>query len=58
MMEHSNELDLPLGLDPNQHPVIAQHFFGWRPIGQITSEIVDRLAPRRTVDDDDRDAAA
>ena len=24
---------LPFGLDPQQSPIIAQHWFGWRPAG-------------------------
>ena len=35
--------NLPLGFDPQQHPVIAEHWFGFRPIGAIIPPIVRRF---------------
>lgn len=26
---------LPVGLDPQQLPIIAAHWFGWRPVGDV-----------------------
>lgn len=40
---------LPVGLDPQQSPIIATHFYGWCPVGDIAAEIVQDLAFRRTV---------
>ncbi len=39
--------ELPVGFDPQRFPIIAQHFFGWRPIGEIAAEVVMRLRPPR-----------
>ena len=38
---------LPPGLDPARHPIIATHFYGWRPVGEIVAEVVMRLRPPR-----------
>ena len=27
--------ELPVGLDPQQLPIIAAHWFGWRPVGDV-----------------------
>lgn len=32
---------LPEGLDPlDRHRIIAEHYFGWRPIGAVVRQIV------------------
>jgi hypothetical protein len=33
--------DLPLGLDPTTTPIIATHFFGWRPPVEPSVEVTD-----------------
>ena len=41
-----------VGIDPRQHPIIAQHFFGiepFRPIGKVAAEVVADLKFRRQV---------
>ena len=49
-------------IDLGRFPVIARHWFGiepaWEHIGEVTTRIVNRLASRCAVDDDDQDAAA
>jgi hypothetical protein len=34
----ADQVDLPLGLDPTKTPIIATHFFGWRP---PSAEVID-----------------
>ena len=41
--------DLPLGLNPHEFPIIAAHFYNWRPVGAIAAEVVQDLAFRRKV---------
>ena len=38
---------LPFGLDPKRFPIIAEHFFGWCPVGVVAAEIVNDLRFRR-----------
>ena len=45
--EAGHNAGLPPGLDPARCPIIAEHFFGWRPIGEIAGEVVMRLQPPR-----------
>ena len=49
-------------IDPAEFPILACHWSfvepNWRPIGQVASEIVDRIGSRRAVDDEDHEAAA
>ena len=40
---------LPPGLDPARCPIIAEHWFGWRPIGAVAAQVVQDLAFRRKV---------
>ena len=42
-------VELPPGLDPVRHRIIAEHFFGFRPVGAIAAEIIQDLAFRRKV---------
>ena len=30
--------ELPLGLDPARHRIIATHFYNWRPIGGVADD--------------------
>ncbi len=41
---------MPSDLNPDRNPIIAQHFFGWRCIGDVTSGIVRDLQRRRHVE--------
>ncbi len=49
-------------IDPAEFPVLARHWPSvppnWRHVGEITAEIVDRIASKHAVDDDDHKAAA
>ncbi len=40
---------LPLNLDPARCPIIAAHFYGWRPVGVVAAQIVQDLKYRRKV---------
>lgn len=40
---------LPANLDPARCPIIAEHFFGWRPVGVVAAQIVQDLTFRRKV---------
>lgn len=35
--------DLPPNLDPARCPIIATHFYGWRPVGDVAAVIVSDL---------------
>ena len=37
----------PKGFDPQRHPIIAVHWFGFRSVGAETEKIVARLASIR-----------
>ena len=39
--------ELPVGLDPQEFPIIAAHFYNWRPVGIVAAEIVSDLRSRR-----------
>ena len=34
---------LPDGLDPGQHPIIAEHFFGWTRLGAVAARSVQHI---------------
>ncbi len=36
---------LPDGLDPQQHRIIATHFFGWQHLSAVAARIVQRIPP-------------
>ena len=38
---------MPSDLDPDRNPIIAEHFFGWRRIGDVTAAFVADVAIRR-----------
>ncbi len=40
---------LPDGLDPQQLPILAQHWFGWRPLGAVAADVVQDLTFCRKV---------
>lgn len=42
----------PADFDPTAYPIIAQHFFGWRPVGEFAVDVVDRVTTHGAVDDD------
>ena len=41
--------DIPPGLDPQRSPIIAQHWFGWRPVGVVAAQVLQDLTFRRKV---------
>ena len=41
--------ELPVGLDPRRLPIIATHFFGWRPVGDVVAQMVQDLTFRHKV---------
>ena len=41
--------DLPVGFEPRRYPIIAEHWFNWRPIGVITAQVVQDLKYRRKI---------
>ena len=38
---------IPSDLDPDRLPIIAQHFFGWRRLGDVAAAFVADVAIRR-----------
>ncbi len=36
---------LPDGLDPQQHRIIATHFFGWQRLDAVAARVVQRIPP-------------
>ena len=40
--------DLPVGFDPACHPIIATHFYGWRPVAIVAAQVVQDFAFRRS----------
>ena len=38
---------MPSDLDPDRNPIIAEHFFGWRRLGDVTAGIIRDLRRRR-----------
>ncbi len=40
---------VPHGLDPDRNPIIAEHFFGWRKLGDVTAGFIRDLRRRRNV---------
>ncbi len=40
---------LPNGFDPVASPIIALHFYGWRPLGAVAADVVQDLTFRRKV---------
>ena len=47
--EAGHNAGLPPGLDPARSPIIAEHFFGWRPVAVVAAQIVQDLKYRRKV---------
>ena len=39
-------VEIPSDLDPAVSPIIAQHWFGWRPVGEVAAVIVSDLRSR------------
>lgn len=39
------DVEIPPTLDPARYPIIAEHFFGWRPVGVVAAQIVQALSP-------------
>ena len=37
---------MPIDLDPDRHPIIAEHFFGWCRLGDVTAGIIRDLQRR------------
>ena len=37
------------GFDAAAFPILAEHWFGWRPVGDVAAEVVQDLAFRRKV---------
>ena len=51
--ENGNIAEVPVGLDPQQHRIIARHWFGIEPfqqVGDIAAHLVARLAREGTTD--------
>ncbi len=46
---HPTTDPLPAGLNPQQLPILATHFFGWRPLGAVAADVVQDLTFRRKV---------
>ncbi len=40
---------IPSDLDPDRTPIIAEHFFGWRRLGDVAAGIIRDLRRRRHV---------
>ena len=36
---------LPANLDPVRHRIVATHFFGWQPVGEVAARLVLRKLP-------------
>jgi len=32
--------DLPADFDPDQYPIISEHWFGWRSLGEVVTGVV------------------
>ena len=43
--EIGDDAELPPGFHPERYPIIAEHFFGWRPVGVVAAQIVQDLFP-------------
>ena len=43
------DVELPDGLDPVRHSIIAEHWFGWRPVSVVAAQVVQDLKYRRKV---------
>ena len=41
--------ELPVGLDPQEFPIIAAHFYNWRSVSAVAAQVVQDLAFRRKV---------
>jgi len=37
--------DLPSNFDPNQYPILGKHWFGWKPVGEVTARLIQRKQP-------------
>ena len=42
-------VELPPGLDPVRHSIIAEHWFGWRPGSAVAAQVIEDLAFRHKV---------
>ena len=42
-------VELPAGLDPQEFPIIAAHFYNWRSVGAVAAQVVQDLAFRRKI---------
>ena len=40
---------IPSDLDPDRNPIIAEHFFGWRRLGDVAAGIIRGLRRRRHI---------
>ena len=38
---------MPSDLDPDRNPILAEYFFGWRRLGDVTAGIIRDLGRRR-----------
>ena len=47
--ENGHNAGPDLGLDPERHRIILQHWFGWQPVGVVAAQIVQDLKYRRKV---------
>ena len=49
--EAGTRAGLPCEFDPTSSPILAEHWFNWRQIGEITAVIVQKLTYRRVCDE-------
>ena len=47
--EIGDVVELPPGLDPARYRIIAEHFYGWCPVGVVAAQIVADLQFRRKI---------
>ena len=37
--------NLPLDFDCQQYPILATHWFGWEPVGEVAARLIQRKRP-------------
>lgn len=47
--EIGGDVELQANLDPVHHRIIAEHFFGWRPVGAVAAQVLQDLTFRRKI---------
>ncbi len=43
ILDAGTRADLPVNFDPDQYPILSEHWFGWQPLGGIAAKIVRGL---------------